>query len=348
MCEISVIVPCHNSMPYIKEAFKSLLNQSFKDFEVIFVDDGSFDGTFEFIQESALRYSFVSFLQNPIQGAGGSRNLGLQYAKGNYLIFLDSDDVFSPSLLQKLYSTAVKTASDATICEYESFIDGTDTFKLNASFRAFPKIFQPQDMSIDLLMALDSVAWNKLFKKELFIKHDINFQNCRHSNDVYGVYSALLNSETISLVSRPLVRYRTGRNKSTQGKKSKDPSGILIPFRQLVQDFADRLDFAKIIYGSFLMHFRSNFNNMDSVFASGKLWDAFRDDQLLFDWMQRHRLKIRLWEDALFFCVCKMSFSDFSKKMQGKITFFRLILPKRFKKFALLFSAVLYYSINFK
>lgn len=348
MCEISVIVPCHNSMPYIQEAFQSLVDQSFEDFEIIFVDDGSSDGTLEFIQGSALRCSFVSFLQNPVQGAGGSRNLGLQHAKGNYILFLDSDDVFSPDLLQKLYLTAVKTSSDVIICEYESFIDGTNKFKLNASFSAFPETFHPQDMNIDLLMALDSVSWNKLFNKEVFIKHEINFQNCRHSNDVYGVYSALLNSESISLVSSPLIRYRTGRNKSTQGEKSKNPSGILIPFRQLVQDFVDRPDFDEILYKSFLMHFRSNFNNMNSVSASGKLWDALREDQFLFDWMQRHKVKVRLWEDALFFCVSRMSFSEFLKKTSSIISFFKFVLPSQLKKFSLLFSATFYYLIKIK
>lgn len=348
MCKISVIIPCHNSMPYIEEAFNSLLNQSFKDFEIIFVDDGSRDGTLEFIQESSFSYSFVSFLQNPVQGAGGSRNFGLQIARGDYVIFLDSDDVFSPCLLQDLYLAALNSSSDVTVCEYVSFVDGTDDFKLNVSFNGLPKSFRPRDMSIDLLMALDSVAWNKLFKKELFIKYGIRFQNCKHSNDVYGVYSALFNSELITLVPSPLVRYRTGRNKSIQGKKSKDPSAILIPFRQLAQDFADRSVFAQIIYGSFLMHFRSNFNNMGSVSASGELWDALRGDQLLLDWLQKNRIKIRVWEDALFFCLCKMSFSDFLKKTRGVITFLSFILPKRFKKFALLFSAVFYYSIKFE
>jgi glycosyltransferase involved in cell wall biosynthesis len=88
--KVSVIIPTYNSAPYLPEALESVLSQSYQDFEIILVDDGSTDNTKEIIQPYQ---SILKYLYQENKGPGSARNLGLRFARGDYLVFLDADDV---------------------------------------------------------------------------------------------------------------------------------------------------------------------------------------------------------------------------------------------------------------
>lgn len=342
--EISIIMPCHNSLPYIKSALDTVFRQTFKNFELLLVDDGSIDGTFDYLKSVELEKDNVSVFRNPVQGAGASRNIGLSYARGNFVIFLDSDDLFSPHLLEELHASLLKYSSDIAVCEYESFISGTSNSSIVNSFNKLPFSIEPSAIDFKLMMLFDSAPWNKLIRRDLLVSNSIYFQNCKYANDLFAVYASIFSSSLISIVHKPLVRYRTGRSNSVQGKISKYPTEMLVPFRQLILDYGKAKNWrSDLIFKTFLMCYRSNFNNMGSEAVSGELWDAIREDSALINWLQDHKAKTRLWEDALFFCTEKMSFSDFLTKNQLTIKFFQQILPQPLKKYALLFSAVFHY-----
>jgi len=105
-CKYSIIIPCYNGKPFLKDCFESLANQSFKDFEFIFIDDKSSDGSFEEAQSLSLslglRGQIISKPQEVKKGVSASRNLGVQVANGEWLVFLDCDDYFTPDKLAKL------------------------------------------------------------------------------------------------------------------------------------------------------------------------------------------------------------------------------------------------------
>lgn len=349
MHEISVIVPCHNSMPYIKGVVDTLSGQTFNDFELLFIDDGSTDGTLEYLREVASEREDVFVHQNSIQGAGASRNMGLSLASGRFVIFLDSDDLFNSELLERLYCSVIDNSSDMAICEYESFKDDPKETVVVNSMKGYPAVISPTSLDLKLIMLFDSAPWNKLIRKQLLLENGIQFQNCKHANDLYAIYSAIFSSSTISLVSMPLVKYRTGRAGSIQGKIAKNPTEILVPYKQLILDCNEVTDSkSDLVFKTFLMNYRSNFNNMGDDTASGKLWDAVRDDEQLLSWLKLHSSKIRLWEDALFYCTVRLPFFDFCKQTGSCNSFLKKILPKRFKKYALLFSAVFYYIVHKK
>lgn len=344
MYEISIIMPCHNSLPFVKETMKSLFNQTFTNYEVLLIDDGSSDGTFEYLKSLESDKENVFVYSNPIQGAGASRNIGLLNAKGDYVIFLDSDDLFSSTLLEDLYSSVVKDSSDIAICEYESFISGTNKMKLRNSFKGYPYTVHSSNIDLNLMMLFDSAPWNKLIKRKLLVDNSIQFQNCRYANDLFAVYSAIFSSDLISIVHKPLVYYRTGRSNSIQGKISKYPTEIIVPFSQLIEVYGHGSDWrSNLIFKTFLMCYRSNFNNMGKDKLSGKLWDAIRDNCILFSWLREHQTKTRLWEDALWFSTLRLGFDDFFIQSESSIKTLKKILPKTLKKYALLFSAVLFY-----
>lgn len=120
--KISIILPCYNVEPYVESAIRSILKQSFKDFEVIFINDGSTDNTLKIIEKycSSDNFNVYSFSN---QGVAQARNEGISLAKGEYLFFMDPDDVIDEKLLETALDACEKSRADAVQFHYET--DGT-------------------------------------------------------------------------------------------------------------------------------------------------------------------------------------------------------------------------------
>ena len=101
MVDVSIIMPCFNSAEYLDQAIRSVLDQSYKSWELIICDDGSYDGSAQIAEEWARRHEQIYFLHNKFEkGAAGARNMCLSKAQGRYIAFLDSDDVWLPQKLE--------------------------------------------------------------------------------------------------------------------------------------------------------------------------------------------------------------------------------------------------------
>ena len=114
---ISVIVPVFNLEEYIGECLESILKQTFQNIEIIVVDDNSSDGSVKVIEQLVRKDSRIKMiLLEENHGAGHARNVGMQFARGDYLMFLDGDDFFSSVMLEKLYSICEKYNTDIAVC----------------------------------------------------------------------------------------------------------------------------------------------------------------------------------------------------------------------------------------
>ena len=105
---ISVIIPVYNVAPWLKECLDSVLNQTFRDMEIIIVDDGSTDSSPEIIKEYAEKDNRIIAIRKENGGLGSARNVALKMAKGEYIAFVDSDDKIHPEVYTKLYEKAKK------------------------------------------------------------------------------------------------------------------------------------------------------------------------------------------------------------------------------------------------
>jgi teichuronic acid biosynthesis glycosyltransferase TuaG len=102
MNKVSVIIPCYNSQHYLSDCLNSVLAQTFKNLEVICVDDGSTDGTRMLLDQFKKQYPHLfTVVSTPNNGASAARNYGLQLSRGNYIQFLDSDDIITPEKLEQ-------------------------------------------------------------------------------------------------------------------------------------------------------------------------------------------------------------------------------------------------------
>ena len=135
---ISVIITCYNHAKYLPEAIESVLAQSYKEIEIIVVDDGSTDHT----RQVCERYPVVKYIYQHNQGLSAARNTGIDHSSGDYLVFLDADDWFLPGALQTNYSylsqnnkLAFVSGSFEVVYIYQTYWRGTGKFKLDKENR---------------------------------------------------------------------------------------------------------------------------------------------------------------------------------------------------------------------
>lgn len=130
---ISVIMPCYNTEQYVEETLKSVLNQSFKDYEIICLNDGSTDGTLEILKRYQQSYPNIRVISSENHGSAYQRNTGVQCAQGKYIYYMDSDDLLKENCLETLYQYAEADNLDVVYFEADSFYETKEIEE------AFPK-----------------------------------------------------------------------------------------------------------------------------------------------------------------------------------------------------------------
>ena len=215
--EVSVIMPVYNSEQYLEETIRSLTSQTMDNFEVICIDDESQDRSFEILMNIAKTDKRFRIVRQDNKGAGAARNKGLGLARGRYLAFIDSDDTYSPTFLEKMLCKARRYDLDVVVCLYIRFFDQHNTEELSAmgiNMNLLPKkeVFSLPDIRENFFQVFVPVMWNKLFKREFIEKYGIRCQEIKNSNDTFFVYHALLSASAISTVDERLVRYRMRAN----------------------------------------------------------------------------------------------------------------------------------------
>ncbi|KIL49361.1 glycosyltransferase family 2 protein [Jeotgalibacillus soli] len=189
--EISIIVPVYNVEPYLSQCLDSILAQTFTNFEVIVVNDGSTDKSGGICDEYARKDPRIKVVHKEYGGVSSSRNVGMKAAQGNYIGFVDGDDRIDANMYQELYRLCVETASDISICKLGREIDGKLINKVEAEFikelnhtEAMRELFKGVLYRFSLC--------NKLFNKKCF--ESIQFPEGRIHEDLSTTYKLFSNS----------------------------------------------------------------------------------------------------------------------------------------------------------
>ncbi|MBR4785241.1 MAG: glycosyltransferase [Fibrobacter sp.] len=214
---VSVIIPVYNTEPYLSDCLLSVLGQSFGDFEVIAVDDGSTDASASILKEFADKDSRIRIVSQENQGLSEARNAGIDVARGQWLTFVDSDDKLAPDFLQTLLDAVITTGADIACSGKRFFWDGfgpqssagtANEAPANESSR-IPVAFSPIKALTNALFQNDMPdysAWNKIYAAQ-FWKHR-RFPAGIYFEDVATIPQVFLEANRIAFVSAPLYLYR--------------------------------------------------------------------------------------------------------------------------------------------
>ncbi len=202
----SIVVPVYNVQKYLAECLDSLLNQSFRDFEILVIDDKSTDSSLQIAKTYADAHSeCIQLLQHPInKGLGGARNTGIEAAAGEYILFVDSDDYLSPNALEKLADLIGKTKADVVEFCFE-YVD-EDGKHLHITHCA-PSIYTPEGEERSALTRTVT-ACNKAIRTAMLLSHNIRFPERRYYEDYWTIPKLwMIGCKTVSL-DEALYSYR--------------------------------------------------------------------------------------------------------------------------------------------
>lgn len=264
---ISVIVPVYNVEKYIVKCLESIVNQSYKDFELLLVNDGSTDNSIELINDYLKDYNINWKLINKDNGGQSSaRNLGLKESKGDYVLFMDSDDVVSTDFLDILYSLIIDNNADFSFCnfryvkkqELKNDEDGTN------------RIFNRKELLKTFLKReINFVIPSMLFRKDFLIKNNIVFnEDIRFSEDQMYIWDVIFKSN-ISIYSAKVMYGYYLREKSIM---TASPYERIVKADQVFSQFCNELEIEYKEYKNTIKYILPRWE-LGTLYTSAKLVD---------------------------------------------------------------------------
>lgn len=232
MPKLSIIIPVYNVEKYLPKCLGSILEQPFKDLEVICVNDGSTDGSLDVLQKIKKNDDRVVIIDKKNEGSGIARNIGLSTAQGEYVYFIDSDDWLEDDVLAKIIAKADELQTDILVFGGLSYYNGKGQngaySKNKLPKKYFGKVVSAKDIKKDIFK-FPSTAWTKLYRRSFLIKNEIKFQNIRAGQDQLPFFHSMITAERIAILPENIYCYQKNREGSvTSVKKKKSFSPIYV------------------------------------------------------------------------------------------------------------------------
>ena len=220
MPKISIIVPVYNVEKYITKCINSLINQTLKDIEIICINDGSCDNSYNILLDLAKKDNRIRVINQENQGISATRNNGVEISDGEYIAFLDSDDWVDLHYYEKLYNSAVKYNADIAVSE---IIEIKDNHKRTLLSFDEENVYEKYEDKLEICgIPQTSYVWNKIYKKDSYLKSGMKFVPGMIYEDY--VYTPQILYYTGKLVTVPYANYYYFRHKhslvKTKTKKS--------------------------------------------------------------------------------------------------------------------------------
>lgn len=199
---ISIILPVYNVQDYVEKCLISICEQTYLKFECLIVDDGSLDGSIDIAKKIVENDKRFKFYHKKNGGLSSARNYGLNFFKGQYVVFVDSDDYLDCNFLEKLLNSIVENNSDISVCDINYVDEGNNVIDVLGN--DIDRYIESRDY-LNINSNIKNFAWNKLFKRELFSCYRFN-ENIRYHEDLDLIYKVIFQKK-ISYVAQPLYYY---------------------------------------------------------------------------------------------------------------------------------------------
>ena len=216
MPKISVIVAVYNAEKYIRRCVDSLLNQTFADFEILLINDGSKDKSGEICDDYAKKDNRVKVFHKENGGVSHTRQYGIEKALGEYTIHADPDDYVESTYLEDLYKEAENTDADMVICDFDNQERLATTY-----MKQEPTSLQPDSVLHDLFAGrIWGAMWNKLIKKSCYDNYNIKFpENVNLWEDLFVCCSILKQNIKVAYLPKALYHYDNIMNEGSLVRK---------------------------------------------------------------------------------------------------------------------------------
>lgn len=224
--KVSIVVPIFNAAPYLSACLDSIIHQTYSNIEIICVDDGSTDNSYDIIKKYMDIDNRISAIKQNNLYAGVARNHGFELSTGDYVMFLDADDIFSDQLVERMLNAVKQDDADIGICKEIGLDDVTglqhNLFAASLDELDIPigKCFSVNNIPDKIFQLSETWAWDKIYKSSFLREKNIKFQNTRVINDAMFCCVAYAEAEKIIALSDILITHRTYVKSSLEYNRS--------------------------------------------------------------------------------------------------------------------------------
>lgn len=250
--KISIIVPIYNVENYIEKALNSIVNQTYKNLEIILINDESKDKSIEICKKYIEKDKRIKIINQKNKGLSGARNTGLENATGEYIMFIDPDDIFELDACENLYNEIEKTDADYVIANYRNMDEdntkwGKPAFDINKYKEMKVSIEDPANC----FYVMNSGVWNKIFKKSFLDEIEIKFIEKTPAEDAIFTTYCFIKAQKVYYTPKVVYNYRLRESDSISSSCSKEYFlGINRAYRMIYNNFKenDRIDYYRFFY----------------------------------------------------------------------------------------------------
>ncbi|MBO5910273.1 MAG: glycosyltransferase family 2 protein, partial [Clostridia bacterium] len=218
---ISIIVPIYNVQEFLPQCIDSILKQTYKNIEIILVDDGSPDDCGKICDEYQTKDNRIKVIHKPNGGLSDARNVGIENCVGQYICFVDSDDILHKDYVMCQYQQITSTNSDISICQYSNFIQDHEVNELDSKNVTIEKLNNHE--LISKLFVKNNInficACTKMYKSSLF--NTLRFDVGRLHEDEFIIYKIFNICERAVVINLPLYFYRGRQGSITKARNFK-------------------------------------------------------------------------------------------------------------------------------
>jgi len=216
--DVTIIVPVYNVENYLRKCMDSILSQTFRNFEIISINDGSTDGCSDILDGYAKDNNNVVVINQKNQGLAVARNSGIKAARGKYLAFVDSDDYIDSEMINAMYQRAQNEGSDIVICRYEQVYEDGSVHYTSGITADYSKgeLFKRV-----LAGKISGMACDKLYKTSLFLDNNIFYPKGLYHEDLVVTFKLFYYAKNISVIEKVFYYWlrREGSISRTASKK---------------------------------------------------------------------------------------------------------------------------------
>lgn len=252
MAEISIIVPVYQVEKYIAQCIESMLNQTFTDFELILIDDGSRDNSGKICDTYAEKDDRITVIHTENRGAAAARNIGLERASGRYIAFLDGDDYSPENMLQRFYEVINGSEYDIAVSDFLNILpDEKDNFTLHLEEKTVSGREVLEHLKNEKNYGVWTIVWNKIYKREVL--ENIRFPDGKYFEDEFFSDLFYLKSNKIRVISDVLCYHRVLSSSTMNTQKAENYLDLIDAFRERLNiyfenNYSDDEAFKVLIY----------------------------------------------------------------------------------------------------
>lgn len=284
MDKVTIVIPVYNVESFLKQAVESAINQTYKNIEIILVDDGSKDNSGKMCDEFAKIDDRIKVIHKPNGGLSDARNAGLEVATGKYIMFLDSDDFYELDAVEAMYKEIADKDADFVIGNYINASEAGE--KWDKPVFDLEK-FKPFKLSIDdhfnSFFIMNSGVWNKIFKKEFIDSINVKFEKGLPAEDAIFTTYCFIKSSKVYYIPHIVFNYRLREGNSISTSCSKAYfDGINKAYRIIYENFRDnhKLGYYRYFYAKSMNYIIYKY--IDSILLTDEERKQVLEDMLWF------------------------------------------------------------------